>query len=188
MDESLVLRRETHVAAPGRCRFRLPDRSGEDHPLDGHGGHYRGANPGGLYLINGVSGRKRARRLPGGRAGPPARLQLRLGGRRGRSAGIEPDRDRFGRAEWRHASAHDPYRAAERREARRPRARLGALLRQTCCRRRRGRSGTGSWAPSITGRRNAARTGGVSDLPEASTIRLTCASGSWASCCGSCWP
>ena len=81
MAEPLVVRRETHIAAPPATVFAFltdPEKilswMGAEATTEAH--------PGGLYLVKGVGDRPRGpRRVPGGRAGPPSRLQLRLGGR-----------------------------------------------------------------------------------------------------------
>ena len=145
MPAPFVVRRETHIAAPPATVFAFltdPDKilswMGAEAQTEPH--------PGGLYLVKGVGGEPcqgGARRVPGGGAGPSARLQLRLGGERGRAAGIEPHRDRPDRKRWRHPAAHDPQRASRRRAMREPRQRLGALPRQTGDGRRRRKSRPG---------------------------------------------
>ena len=84
MTEPLVVRRETQIAAPPATVFAFltdPEKilcwMGTEATTEAH--------PGGLYLLKGVGNRARAacgaRSVPRGRAGPPSRLQLRLGGR-----------------------------------------------------------------------------------------------------------
>ena len=78
MTEPLVVRRETQIAAPPATVFAFltdPEKilswMGTEAKTETH--------PGGLYLLKGISEPRGARRIPRGRAGPPARLQLRLG-------------------------------------------------------------------------------------------------------------
>ena len=56
MDESLVVRRETQVAAPARNRLRLSDRSAKD-PASIGAEADTDAHPGGLYLVKDIAGR-----------------------------------------------------------------------------------------------------------------------------------
>ena len=80
MTEPLVVRRETQIAAPPATVFAFltdPEKilswMGAEATTEPH--------PGGLYLVKGIAARRRgARSVPRGRAGPPPRLQLRLGG------------------------------------------------------------------------------------------------------------
>ena len=95
MADPLVVQREVQIAAPRATVFAFltdPERIlswlGTEAKTEPH--------PGGLYLVKGVGRRPdpcRARRVPRSRAGSPPRLQLRLGGRQGSAAGLEPDRD-----------------------------------------------------------------------------------------------
>ena len=117
MPAPFVVRRETQIAAPPATVFAFltdPDKivswMGAEAQTEPH--------PGGLYLVKGVGGEPAAAArgsVPGGGAGPSARLQLRLGGERGRAAGIEPHRDRPDRPRRRHPAAHDPQRPSRRR-------------------------------------------------------------------------
>ena len=82
MDESLVVRRETQIAAPPATVFafltdpqKIMSWMGAEVSTEVH--------PGGLYLVKDVGGRPgrtAARTVPRGRSRPPPRLQLRLGG------------------------------------------------------------------------------------------------------------
>ena len=80
MTEPLLVRRETYIAAPPATVFAFltdPEKilswMGTEATTEAH--------PGGLYLLKGCGGdRCGARSVPRGRAGPPSRLQLRLGG------------------------------------------------------------------------------------------------------------
>jgi len=81
MNEPLVVRRETQIAAPPATVFAFltdPEKivswMGGEATTETH--------PGGLYLLKGVGGDRArvARRVSRGRAGPPSRLHLRLGG------------------------------------------------------------------------------------------------------------
>ena len=144
MDESLVVRRETQVAAPPATVFafltdpqKILSWMGAEADTDAH--------PGGLYLVKDIAGR------PGRTArgqfrevvpGPSPRLQLWLGRRRECPAGIEPGRDRPDRSGRRHAGAHDPYRTSQRLRARRTREGLGLLSWQAGSRRHGRRSGS----------------------------------------------
>ena len=109
MDELLVVRRETYIAAPRATVFAFltdPEKilrwMGTEATTEPH--------PGGLYLVKEVSGRPAVRpgSVHGGRSRPPPRLQLRLGGRPGGAAGLKPGRNRPARPGGRHARAHDP--------------------------------------------------------------------------------
>ena len=143
MPAPFVVRRETQIAAPPATVFAFltdPEKilswMGAEAQTEPH--------PGGV--LSRQRRRRRpcqggARRVPGGGAGPSARLQFRLGGEKGRAAGIEPHRDRPDRKRRRHPVAHDPQRASRRRTVREPRQRLGALPRQTGHGRRRRTSG-----------------------------------------------
>ena len=81
MDESLVVRRETQVAAPPATVFafltdpqKILSWMGAEADTDAH--------PGGLYLVKDIAGRpgRTARgAVPRGRPGPSPCLQLRLG-------------------------------------------------------------------------------------------------------------
>ena len=77
MTEPLLVRRETHIAAPPATVFAFltdPEKilswMGTEAQTEMH--------PGGLYLVKGVGSRV-ARGAFRGRAGPPTRLQFRLG-------------------------------------------------------------------------------------------------------------
>ena len=108
MTEPLVVRRETQIAAPPATVFAFltdPEKimswMGAEAKTESH--------PGGLYLVKGIGAAARgARSVPRSRAGPSARLQLRLGGRRRSAAGIEPDRDRPARPRTAAPFANDP--------------------------------------------------------------------------------
>ena len=147
MDESLVVRRETHIAAPPATVFAFltdPEKilrwMGTEATAE--------TQPGGLYLVKGIGGRNARGAFR--EVVPVHRLAYSFGweGDRGRSAGIEPDRDRPDRPGWRHIAAHDADRAARCGTMRFPRAGLGPLLRQAVGRRRRPRSGPRSRRPS----------------------------------------
>ncbi|SDI20668.1 Activator of Hsp90 ATPase homolog 1-like protein [Mesorhizobium muleiense] len=87
MQESLVVRRETHIPAPPAAVFALltdPEKilrwMGTEAEVE--------PQPGGLYLVN-VTGARCARgSYPRGGAGAPPGLQLWLGRQRGGAAGV----------------------------------------------------------------------------------------------------
>ena len=148
MNEALVVQRVTHIAAPPAAVFAFlndPEKilrwMGTDATTERRiraGSTSSKASAGETTLA-----------APSARScGPSSRLQLRLGGQRGRSAGIEPGRDRPDRPERLHALAHDAYRAARRRTMRLSRERMGPLPRQAGRRRRRRRSRARSWPPA----------------------------------------
>ena len=135
MNESLVVRQETHIAASCATVFAFltdPDKivrwMGVEATTD--------ANPGGLYLVNGISGRRARGAFR--EVVPVHRLAYSFGWE-GIDAVIEPGRDRPDRTGRRHALAHDAYRAARYRTMRQPQARLGPLSRKAGRRRRRRR-------------------------------------------------
>ncbi len=143
MDKSLIVRRETQIAAPPATVFAF--LTDPQKILSWMGAEARDRGPPGRALSHqerlGAARPHRARAVPRGRSGPSARLQLRLGGGRGGAAGIGPGRDRSRRAGRRHTRSHDPQRTPQRRPMRRPRQGLGALSRPARNRRRRRRSG-----------------------------------------------
>ena len=114
MDESLVVRRETQIAAPPATVFafltdpqKILSWMGAEANTDAH--------PGGLYLVKDVAGRPgRTARGQFREVVPVHRLAYSFGweGDEAVPPGLEPGRDRPHRPGRRHSRAHDPHRAS----------------------------------------------------------------------------
>ena len=173
MDESLVVRRETQVAAPPAAVFAFltdPEKimrwMGTEATTEAH--------PGGLYLFKGVGGR--SARGAFREVVPVHRLAYSFGWEGNEavppgSSLIEIDLvEQNGGTLLRMTQTGLPNAATMRL----PRARLGALPRQARCRGRRAAIRVPITAPSITGRREAARTAATRDLRKRRLSRYMC--------------
>ena len=114
MDELLIVRRETQIAAPPATVFafltdpqKILSWMGAEANTDAH--------PGGLYLVKDVAGRPgRTARGQFREVVPVHRLAYSFGweGDEAVPPGIESGRDRPHRPGRRHSCAHDPHRAS----------------------------------------------------------------------------